>query len=73
MKRTCKIFTGKGQRYPDSYFNKSQLRKGMKVELEHTRLRKVAKNIAKDHLLESPKYYTYLAKMEKKFKKVIRR
>lgn len=41
-----------------------QLNKGMKVELEHTTDRKVAKEIALDHLKEFPDYYDRLAKAE---------
>jgi hypothetical protein len=40
------------------------LKKGMKVEMEHTTDVKVAKEIAFDHLYEDPKYYDKLGKME---------
>jgi hypothetical protein len=43
---------------------KSQLTKGMKVELEHTSDKKIAKEIALDHLKEFPDYYDRLAKAE---------
>ena len=36
---------------------KRQLKKGIKTELEHSKSIKVAKEIAKDHLAEDPKYY----------------
>ena len=60
--------------------NKKELAKGTKVEMEHAQtikkfmkkgvsLKIVAKHIAKDHLEESPDYYTQLAKIEGKFKK----
>jgi len=60
--------------------NKRQLAKGTKVEMEHAETIKkfmkkgvsvklVAKHIAKDHLEESPDYYTQLDKIEGKFKK----
>jgi hypothetical protein len=60
--------------------NKRQLAKGTKVEMEHAETIKkfmkkgvsvklVAKHIAKDHLEESPDYYTQLAKIEGKFEK----
>ena len=42
-----------------------QLNKGIKVELEHTGDRLVAKEIALDHLNELPDYYDRLKKMEK--------
>ena len=49
-------------------YNKTQLRIGTKVEMEHTKSKKVAGKIAKDHLNEFPNYYTHLVKMEKKLK-----
>lgn len=44
---------------------KTELEKGIKVELEHTSDKKVAEEIALDHLNEKPNYYTKLAKIEK--------
>lgn len=41
-----------------------QLDKGVKVELEHTKDKSVAREIALDHLAEDPKYYDKLAKVE---------
>jgi len=41
-----------------------QMKMGAKVELEHTADENVAAEIAKDHLVESPFYYTYLEEME---------
>jgi len=49
--------------------NKRQLEIGKKIEMEHTRSKKVAEKIARDHLREFPNYYTELVKMEKKLKK----
>ena len=49
---------------PDYKFNATQLRKGIKVELEHTNNKALAKQIAKAHLIENPEYYIYLKKME---------
>lgn len=46
-----------------------QLEKGIKVEYEHTRSKKEAAEIARDHLDEFPDYYDRLDKMEKKAKK----
>jgi hypothetical protein len=40
----------------------SQLRLGIKTEMEHTDSKKQAKEIAMDHLAENPKYYTKLKK-----------
>ena len=50
-------------------YNKTQLRIGKKIELEHTKSKKVADKIAKDHLNEYPDYYTHLVKLEKKLSK----
>lgn len=44
---------------------KNQLKKGINVEKEHTKSEKMAKEIAKDHEVEDPKYYDHLKKMEK--------
>jgi len=54
---------------PDSMFDKRQLEKGIKVELEHTPNRNIAKEITKDHLSENKLYYNYLEDMEKKMNK----
>ena len=45
---------------------KRQLKKGMKVEMEHEMGVKKAKKIAMDHLKEDPKYYDKLEKVENK-------
>jgi hypothetical protein len=41
-----------------------EMKKGIRVEMEHTKNIKVAMEIAKDHLYEDPKYYTKLKKIE---------
>jgi hypothetical protein len=43
---------------------RSELKKGIKVEQEHTSNIKSATRIALDHLFEDPKYYTKLAKIK---------
>jgi len=43
---------------------RSELKKGIKVEQEHTSNVKTAARIALDHLFEDPKYYTKLAKIK---------
>jgi|688.fasta_scaffold356263_2 hypothetical protein len=43
---------------------RSELKKGIKVEQEHTSNIKIATRIALDHLFEDPKYYTKLAKIK---------
>jgi hypothetical protein len=45
---------------------KSQLNKGIKTEMEHTKDKDKAKEIAMDHLSENPKYYDKLKKVETK-------
>lgn len=42
----------------------TQLRKGIKVEMEHTDDKRIAEAIAKDHLFEDIEYYKKLEKME---------
>jgi hypothetical protein len=44
----------------------SQLKKGIKIEHEHTKDPTTAKKIAMDHLFEDPDYYTKLAKVVEK-------
>lgn len=46
-----------------------EIEMGIKVELEHTDSKKLAKEIAMDHLTEIPDYYTRLKKMEKEGEK----
>ena len=45
-------------------FNKNSLDKGIKVEMEHTTSKSIAKEIAMDHLTEDPKYYDKLEIIE---------
>ncbi len=59
------ILIGKHNHIPDSKFDREQLKQGIKVEMEHTDNPLYAKAIAKDHLMESEKYYMHLEKMEK--------
>ncbi len=46
----------------DIEYDPEELAKGIKVELEHTPYKAIAKIIAKQHLAEDPKYYTKLEK-----------
>lgn len=48
-----------------SEFPRRSMRKGMKSELEHTSSKRIAKEIAMDHLVEDPRYYDKLEKMER--------
>lgn len=60
-----KLVGGLGDYKPDSSFDKKSLEKGIKVELEHTKDRQIAKEISKDHLSEDASYYDKLEQMEK--------
>lgn len=60
-----KVIGGLADGIKDSAFNQKNLKKGMKVEREHTKSKAIAKEIAKDHLKEDPEYYQKLQKMEK--------
>jgi hypothetical protein len=59
-----KIDGGLGDGRKDTEFDPVQLAKGIKVELEHAYDFAIAKEIAKDHLTEDPKYYDHLEEME---------
>ena len=48
---------GIGDGKPDSDFDPEQLAKGISIEVEHTKDKDLAKEIAKDHLTEVPNYY----------------
>lgn len=43
---------------------KKELEKGIKIEMEHTTDRRIAQEIALDHLYEDPDYYSKLKKVE---------
>ena len=47
-----------------SYDLEEQLEEGVEEEMEHTDDKKIAKEIAKDHLAKRPDYYKKLEKME---------
>jgi len=62
------IFKKHKKKYPNLSLDmlKQQLKKGIKVEMEHTNDKIKSEEIAKDHLYEDPNYYTKLQKMETK-------
>lgn len=63
-----KLPGGVGDDKIPSDFDQDQLKKGVKVELEHGKNDPLlALEIAIDHLTEDPRYYDYLDEMEKKF------
>lgn len=53
---------GKHNDVPDDQFDQKELSSGIKEEMEHTKDPLIAKMIAKDHLVEDPKYYSKLKK-----------
>ena len=55
-----------GLRTPHTRFHAKELAKGVKAEMEHTDDPRIALEIAKDHLLEVPDYYTRLEAMMKR-------
>lgn len=69
MKREDKIPGGLADDKKPNDFNAKALKAGIKVEMEHTSDKKVAMEIAMDHLTEDPKYYEKLATIEKGFTK----
>ena len=62
----AKKFNKKGYYHMDDMLKslKKELHIGMKVELEHSKSRAMAKEIAMDHLSENPSYYTKLKKAD---------
>lgn len=60
MKHKDKLPGGKADKKKPSDFDKKALTQGIKVELEHTKDKKLAMEIAMDHLTEDPKYYEKL-------------
>jgi hypothetical protein len=55
---------GLGDNKSDSSFSSDELRKGTAHELEHTKNKQLAKEIAKDHLSEVKDYYSKLDKAD---------
>ena len=56
------LFGGAADNISDAAFPKKELAEGVKHELEHTDNKRIAKEIAKDHLAERTDYYTALDK-----------
>lgn len=63
LKDIVKKHNKKGNEHTEESL-KRQLSKGIKVEMEHTNDKQMAKEIAMDHIWEDPKYYDKLSKME---------
>jgi hypothetical protein len=68
MKTTAKL-TGKFIKPKHKSYEKKELKKGIKVEREHSPTKKIQENISKNHLDEDKNYYKKLAKMERKHKR----
>lgn len=65
-KTTKNLLTGgKGDRLSPKNVNRKELAMGIKTEMEHTSSKRIAKEIALDHLAEDKKYYTKLKKIHK--------
>jgi hypothetical protein len=56
---------GKGDDLDDEDVDQDELLKGIEVEMEHTTNKKIAKEIALDHLAEKSNYYTKLERIHK--------
>jgi hypothetical protein len=56
---------GQADNMPDSKFNKKKLQHAQKHEMEHTNNPAIAKEVAKDHMLEDENYYKKIEKIEK--------
>jgi len=59
----------KEKKFTEKDADNKELAMGIKVEMEHTRNKAIAKRVAIDHLAEFPDYYTRLIKMEKEAEK----
>ena len=66
MKKKDEIEGGLADNEKSSSFDPEQLDAGIRVELEHTTDKSIAKEIAMDHLSEDPDYYKKLKTIEKK-------
>jgi hypothetical protein len=56
---------GKADKSKPEDFDPEQLAMGIRVEMEHTNDRKLAREIAMDHLKEDPRYYSKLKRIHK--------
>ena len=56
---------GKGDELDEEDVDEDELMMGIEVEREHTKNKKIAKEIALDHLAEDPQYYTKLKLIHK--------
>lgn len=54
----------KKKKFTEKDADEKELKMGIKIEMEHTKNRAIAKRISLDHLAELPDYYSRLQKME---------
>lgn len=73
LKKADKLPGGLADKKKPSDFPAAALKQGIKVELEHTKDRALAREIAMDHLTEDLKYYDKLKLVEKGPKLIIRK
>lgn len=59
------LIGGKGDELDEEDVDEDELMMGIEVEREHTKNKKIAKEIALDHLAEDPQYYTKLKLIHK--------
>jgi len=62
--KTDYISGGMGKGLTDKDVDPKELRMGIKVEMEHTKNRAIAKKIALDHLAEKSNYYSLLKTLD---------
>ena len=66
---TDQLKGGLADKRKPSDFNQRALKKGIKIEMEHTSSRKIATEIAMDHLEEHPNYYDVLPEAEREMER----
>jgi hypothetical protein len=59
------LIGGKGDDLSEEDVDQDEFKKGLEVEMEHTRNKKIAKEITLDHLAEDKNYYTKLEAIHK--------
>src|SRR5690606_10231479 len=68
VEKSDKIPGGLADDKKPSDFDSKQIKEGIKTELEHTKDKDIAQEIAMDHLTEDPKYYDKLKIIHKENK-----
>jgi hypothetical protein len=73
FKEDQSLIGGKGDELDEEDVDEDELLMGIEVEREHTKNKKIAKEIALDHLAEDSRYYTKLKKIHKENPKTAKR